>query len=186
VKVIVEKDQCETISKTICTESTETVEQTICTYSYGTKQEQGQATSAAVSFEQQCKQEYYQVCQPVHHAVHHAVDNGYGYNASIATHQQHHQACSNVPKKTCTNVPRVTPKQEAVTLAYPVPEKSCTQAPISVPRVTCEEVEAQKCFKVPEVVDNVEKVEKCEVTQAPPTCRTASLTLPQQTCVTIG
>merc|ERR1712106_973397 len=128
VKVIVEKDQCETISKTICTESSETVDQTICTYTYNTKQEQGLATSAAVTFEQQCKQEYSQVCQPVHHAVHHAVNNGYGYGAGIATQHQQHQACSNIPKKTCTNVPKVSPKQEAVTLAYPVPEKSCAQA----------------------------------------------------------
>merc|ERR1711935_602861 len=138
------------------------------------------------TFEQQCKQEYYQVCHPVHHAVHHAVNNGYGYGAGVATHHQQHQACSNVPKKTCTNVPKVSPKQEAVTLAYPVSEKSCSQAPISVPRVTCEEVETQKCFKVPELVDKVENVDKCEVTPAPPACRVASLTLPKQTCITIG
>merc|ERR1712025_1110940 len=83
----------------------------------------------------------------------HAVSNGYGYtHAAHSIAHASHQSCHNVPKKTCSNVPKVTPKEEAVTVAYPVPEKKCEQAPISIPRVTCQNIEEQKCIKVPEPV----------------------------------
>ena len=50
IKVASQKEQCEPITKTICTESTETIEQVLCVYEYQTKQEQGVATKPEVTF----------------------------------------------------------------------------------------------------------------------------------------
>merc|ERR1719431_1721327 len=78
VKVIIEKDQCEPITRTVCSEATEVVDQTICVYTYIIEEEQGVATTAEVSFVQECKQEYYQVCTPVAHGYGHGVSQAYG------------------------------------------------------------------------------------------------------------
>ena len=40
----------------------------------------------------------------------------------------------------------------------------------------------EKCFMVPEIMDDVETVEKCEVMLGAPDCRRVELSLPRQVC----
>ena len=53
---------------------------------------------------------------------------------------------------------------------------------IYLPRVSCENMMEEKCFMVPEIMDNVETVEKCEVMLGAPDCRRVELSLPRQVC----
>merc|ERR1712111_67104 len=81
-----------------------------------------------VTFEKQTDVQMVTVCQPGH---------GYGYGHSGYGHNY----CKEVAQETAYNVPVVTPVDVDVTVAYPEPIKTCVNKPISLPRVSCQEVE---------------------------------------------
>ena len=122
---------------------------------YRGKDEKTTATTVKVSFEKQCDTMMVTVCQPGgygHHGHH-----GYGgYGAS-------HQYCKEVAQETCYNVPMVMEDVQDVTVSYPEPVKTCVDKPISLPKVTCEDISEEKCITVPEIMDDTISVEKCEV-----------------------
>merc|ERR1712025_1130717 len=86
---------------------------------------------------------------------------GYGY------HAYGHQYCKEVAQETC----------------YPEPMKNCVNKPISLPRVTCEDITERKCIMVPEIMEDIEMVDKCETMLAAPNCQMVELSLPKQVCV---
>ena len=61
--------------------------------------------------------------------------------------------------------------------------KECVNKPITLPRVTCEDIMEKKCIVVPEIMDDIEMVEKCETMLAAPKCQILELSLPKQVCV---
>ena len=102
---------------------------------------------------------------------------GYGY------HSYGHQYCKEVAQETCYNVPMVMPLQVPVMITYPEPMKNCVNKPISLPRVTCEDITEKKCIMVPEIMEDIEMVDKCETMLAAPNCQMVELSLPKQVCV---
>jgi len=110
------------------------------------------------------------VCQPA---------QGHSYHS----YGQPQQYCKEEDQETCYNVPKVTAVDTKVSVTYPSPIKSCSNKPITIPRVTCEDVIEEKCITVPDVKEETEKVEKCEVSLAEPKCQYIDLTLPKQVCV---
>merc|ERR1712048_447457 len=85
---------------------------------------------------------------------------GYGY------HSYGHQYCKEVSQETCYNKPMVMPMEE----------------PIMLPRVSCEDIMEEKCIMVPETMDDIEMVEKCETMLSAPSCQMVELSLPKQVC----
>lgn len=169
VKVIVEQDQCADITTPVCTETAELVEKEICTNTYRVKKQSGEAQTAEITIGQQCKTELHTVCQAT---------AAYGY------HHYGHQYCKDVPHQTCYQVPQVSPKGEPVEVAAPEPATNCQTVTISVPKVDCEDIVTKRCIKVPTPVDNVEQVDKCDVSpSATPSCKTVNLSLPKKSCV---
>merc|ERR1712215_483006 len=166
-KSIKEVEQCYTVTRTVCTESTEVIDNEICVYSYQPKTEATTAKTVEVTFEKQCDTQMVTVCQPT---------PGYGY------HAYGHNYCKEVAQETCYNVPVVTPVEPAVEVSYPEPIKSCVQKPIDLIRISCEDLTEQKCITVPEVMDDIEQHEKCITQLAAPACQTVELTLPKQVC----
>jgi len=171
VKRIVDKEQCYTVTRTVCSESTEEIDNEICTYSYQQKKEDTNAKTVEVSFKKECNVQMVTVCQPT---------PGYGY------HSYGHNYCKEVAQETCYNTPVVTPVEPAVTVAYPEPIKTCVNKPISLIKVSCEDISAEKCITVPEVEDAVETVDKCITQLGAPACNTVELTLPKQVCKEIN
>jgi len=169
VKTIVDKEQCQDITRTVCTVSDEVVENNICVYSYEKQSESTLATTVKVTYAKECSKQYVTVCQP-----------GRGYGGYQQSYGQ--QYCKQQPQNTCYNVPKVTKAEKKVSVVFPSPVKSCTNKPISVPRVSCEDLIENKCITVPDVKDEVKSVEKCEVALAEPSCQYVSLTLPKQVC----
>merc|ERR1712209_161500 len=147
VKRIVDKEQCYTVTRTVCSETAE------------------------VTFIKECNVQMVTVCQPT---------PGYGY------HSYGHNYCKEVAQETCYNSPVVTPVEPAVTVAYPEPIKTCVNKPISLIKVSCEDLSAEKCITVPEVEDDVETVDKCITQLGAPSCNTVELTLPKQVCKEIN
>merc|ERR1712088_456421 len=143
VKRIVEKEQCQVISRTVCTEIMETIPNEICTYSYMAHTEDTVAKTVEISFEKECMTQMVTVCQP---------KAGYGY------HSYGHQYCKEVSQETCYN------------------------KPIMLPRVSCEDIMEEKCIMVPETMDDIEMVEKCETMLSAPSCQMLELSLPKQVC----
>ena len=168
VKVISDKEQCQDITRTVCSESVEVIPNEICTYTYVTKTEDTVATTVKVTFEKECMTQMVTVCQP---------SKGYGY------HSYGHQYCKEVSQETCYNVPMVEPMEEPVMVLYPEPIKKCVDRPIKLPRISCEDITEKKCIMVPETMDDKEMVDKCETVPAAPSCQKVELTLPKQVCI---
>jgi len=173
-KIIVDKEQCDTITRTVCTESIEIIPQEICTYKYQQKTEDTVATTVEVTFAKKENVQMVTVCAPGHSGYGHGGYGGYGGYGKY---------CKEVAQTTQYNVPVVTPIDLPVVVAYPEPIKVCVDKPISLPRVTCEDIVSTKCITVPEVEDLVVAVEKCDAQLAAPTCIDVELTLPKQVCV---
>merc|ERR1719206_455436 len=171
IKVIVDKEQCYPVTRTVCTESIEEIDNEICTYSYQQKTEATTAKTVEVTFEKQCDTQLVTVCQPT---------PGYRY------HSYGHNYCNEVAQETCYNVPVVTPVEPAVEVVYPEPNKTCVNKPISLPRISCEDLTEEKCITVPEVEDSTVTSEKCITQLAAPACQAVELTLPKQVCKEIN
>merc|ERR1711874_116364 len=84
VKTIVDKEQCQDITRTVCTVSGEVVENNICVYSYEKQSESTVATTVKVTYAKECSKQYVTVCQP---------GRGYGGYVSLA-----------LPKQVCTEL----------------------------------------------------------------------------------
>ena len=170
-KNVIDKEQCYTVTRTVCTESVEEIDNEVCTYSYQPKTESTTAKTVEISFKKECETQMVTVCQP----------QGYGYG-----HQGYgHNYCKEVAQETCYNVPVVTVVEPAVDVTYPEPIKTCVNKPISLPRISCEDLTENKCITVPEVEDVTETLEKCVTQLAAPACQAVELTLPKQVCVEI-
>merc|ERR1712203_515683 len=112
----------------------------------GPKDEETTAKTVEVTFEKQCETQMVTVCQPAQYGYGH----GYGHNY-----------CKEVGQETCYNVPVVTVVEPVVTVTYPEPIKTCVNKPISLPRISCEDLSEEKCITVPEVEDVSETFSKC-------------------------
>merc|ERR1711874_108004 len=71
-------------------------------------------------------------------------------------------------------------------VAHPEPIKTCVNKPINLIVISCEDLTAEKCITVPEVMDDIEVEEKCITQLAAPACQTVDLTLPKQVCKEIN
>merc|ERR1712112_672481 len=170
-KSIKEVEQCYTVTRTVCTESTELIDNEVCTYSYQPKTEATTAKTVEVTFKKECDTQMVTVCQPT---------AGYGH------HAYGHNYCKEVAQETCYNVPVVTVSEPAVEVAYPEPIKSCVQKPIDLIVISCEDITEEKCIIVPEVMDDIEVHDKCITQLGAPDCNTVELTLPKQVCKEIN
>merc|ERR1711892_123972 len=170
-KIIVDMEQCYPVTRTVCTESVSVIDNEICTYSYQQKTEGTTAKTVEVPYKKECETMMVTICQPT---------PGYGY------HSYGHNYCKEVAQETCYNVPVVTPVEPAVEVAYPEPIKSCVNKPINLIVISCEDLTAEKCITVPEVMDDIEVEEKCITQLAAPACQTVELTLPKQVCKEIN
>merc|ERR1719483_828605 len=171
VKIIIDREQCYPVTRTVCTESVTVIDKEICTYSYQQKSESTTAKTVKVPYKKECDTQMVTVCQPT---------PGYGY------HSYGHNYCKEVAQETCYNVPVVTAVEPAVEVAYPEPIKTCVNKPISLPRISCEDLTEEKCITVPEVMEDFEVHEKCITQLAAPACQTVELTLPKQVCKEIN
>jgi len=167
VKSIMDKEECRSITRTVCAVMEQESETEICVYKYQDKTEEAMATNYEVTFEKECQNQMVSVCQP-------SVVAGY---AKITN-----QYCKEVEQETCYNVPMVMPIQEMVMVSYPEPVMECMQKPITIPQVTCQDMREEKCFMVPEIMDDVMMVEKCEVSLGSPSCQVMEVSLPKQVC----
>merc|ERR1711936_3045 len=169
IKVIVDKEFTYTVTRTVCTESIDIIPNEVCSYAYQPKVEATTAKTVEVTFEKKEDVQMVTVCQPGHH--------GYGYGS------YGHNYCKEVAQTTAYNVPVVTPVDVPVEVAYPEAIKTCVDKPISLPRVTCEDIVEDRTITVPEVEDSSVSVEKCDTKLAAPACQKVELPLPKQVCV---
>merc|ERR1712110_266942 len=156
-KSIKDVEQCYTVVRTVCTESTEEIDNEVCTYSYQPKTEATTAKTVEVSFNKECENMMVTVCQP---------NAGYGY------HAYGHNYCKEVAQETCYNVPVLTVVEPAVDVIYPEPIKTCVNKPISLPRISCEDLSEEKCITVSEIEVVSETFEKCVTGLTDPACQT--------------
>jgi len=170
-KSIKDVEQCYTVTRTVCTESTEEIDNEVCTYSHQPKTEATTAKTVEVSFNKECENMMVTVCQP---------NAGYGY------HAYGHNYCKEVAQETCYNVPVLTVVEPAVDVIYPEPIKTCVNKPISLPRISCEDLSEEKCITVPEIEVVSETFEKCVTGLVDPACQAVELTLPKQVCKEIN
>merc|ERR1712242_562226 len=113
IKIIVDKEFCYDVTRTVCTETIEEIPNEVCSYAYQKKEEATTAKTVEVTFEKETKVQMVTVCQPGHHGYGGYGHGGYGHNY-----------CKEVAQETAYNVPVVTPVDIPVTVAYPAPEKT--------------------------------------------------------------
>merc|ERR1712165_240958 len=167
IKLIESVEQCYTVTRTVCTESIEIIPNEVCSYSYEPKSEDTTGKTVEVAFAKESKTQMVTVCQHGHGGY-----GGYG-----------HQYCNEVAQETQYNVPSVPVVEPPVTVIVPEPKKTCVDKPISLPRVSCEDLVENKCIQVPEVEDSSVTVDKCTYALGEPACQKVELTLPKQVCV---
>merc|ERR1712001_324678 len=155
-KSIKDVEQCYTVTRTVCTESTEEIDNEVCTSSYQPKTEATTAKTVEVSFNKECENMMVTVCQP---------NAGYGY------HAYGHNYCKEVAQETCYNVPVLTFVEPAIDVIYPEPIKTCVNKPINLPRISCEDLSEEKCITVPEIEVVSETFEKCVTGLTDPACQ---------------
>jgi len=172
-KDIEDVEQCYDVTRTVCTESTEEIDNEVCTYSYQPKTEATNGKTVEVSFEKQCETMMVTVCQPT---------PGYGHGHGYG----HQNYCKEVAQETCYNVPVLTVVEPAVDVIYPEPIKTCVNKPISLPRISCEDLTEEKCITVPSIIEVSETFEKCVTALTAPACQNVELTLPKQVCKEIN
>ena len=170
-KKIIDVEQCYPVTRTVCSESVEVIDNEICVYSYSQKVVPTTAKTVTVPFARECNTQMVTVCQPT---------PGYGY------HQYGHNYCKEVAQETCYNVPVLTVVEPAVDVIYPEPIKTCVNKPISLPRISCEDLSEEKCITVPEIEVVSETFEKCVTGLTDPACQAVELTLPKQVCKEIN
>ena len=170
IKKIVDKEQCNTITRTVCTEGYKTIPNKICSYKYREKTDDAVATTVKVTFKKSEHTTYVSQCQP----------SGYGHGGYGGYGQQY---CRDVPQITKYNSPVVTPDSVAVKVTYPEAVSVCVNKPISLPIITCKDISEEKCITVPYIAYDKESVKKCETKLAAPSCSKVTLTLPKQVCV---
>merc|ERR1712071_371243 len=171
--------------------STEEIDNEICTYSYEPKTETTTAQNVEVSFEKECDTQMVTLCDTVKVGYGHGYGKGYGhgyghgygngYGNGYGKGYKH--VCKQVEQETCRNVPVVTPVQPPVDVTYPEPIETCVNKPISLPRISCEDLVENRCITVPEVEEVTDSVDLCETKLGAPACQDVELTLPQQVCV---
>lgn len=179
IKVIVSKEFCYNVARTVCTESIEVIENTVCRYIYEgdsaqTASEAGHGSDAStveVAFALEDDTQMVTVCAPGHTGY-----GGYGHAG------YGHQYCNEVAQKTEYNVPSVPKLDVDVKVSFPKPVEVCEEKPISLPRVACEDIVVEKCIQVPEVEDSSVSVAKCVAGLGAPACQKVELTLPKQVC----
>jgi hypothetical protein len=174
IKVIVAKEFCYDVTRTVCEESIEIIPNEVCTYSYEPQDEATTAKTVEVVFTKETKTQMVTVCQPGYGGYGHG---GYGHGG------YGHQYCNEVAQETQYNVPSVPAIDVDVTVTYPKPVKTCVDKPISLPRVACNDITVEKCIQVPEVEDSSVSVAKCVAKLGEPECIEVELTLPKQVCV---
>merc|ERR1711997_161125 len=152
IKIIVAKEQCYPVVRTVCTESIEVIPQEVCTYTYAPQDEATIAKTVEVSFVKETKTQMVTVCQP-------GYGGGYGHGG-YGHGGYGHQYCNEVAQETAYNVPSVPVVEPPVTVTFPEPKKTCVDKPIDLPRVACEDLSEEKCIQVPEVEDSSVSVAK--------------------------
>ena len=162
VKRVVEKQQCQEITRTVCSEGKETIDNEVCVFTYMAKAVEAMASKVVVSYSKECMKHLVTECEPAH-----AYGQGY---------------CKEVALDTCYNTPMVEPIEETITLTLPEAVEKCENRPIMVPTVTCLNMVDERCFMVPQLVEDMEMVERCEAMVGPPACSMVELTLPRQVC----
>jgi len=188
IKRVLDSEQCYTVTRTVCSESTETIDNEVCTYSYQDQTQATTAKTAEVTFEKQCSTQMVTVCQPAQYGYGH---HGYGKRDAEAADKDvekrdagyGNNLCKEVAQETCYNVPIVTEVNPPVEVVFPTPVKTCVNKPLALPRISCENLSEEKCITVPKVEDDAESVEKCVTSLAAPACQQVELTLPKQVCV---
>jgi len=170
VKSIIDKEQCQDITRTVCSSIEEVIENKICVYSHEKESKDTVAKTIEVTYAKECTTQRVTVCQPA---------QGHSYHS----YGQPQQYCKEEDQETCYNVPKVTAVDTKVSVIYPSPIKTCSNKPITILKISCEDIVKEKCITVPDVKEETEKVEKCEVSLAEPKCQYIDLTLPKQVCV---
>jgi len=163
-KVLVNKEECFNIVKTVCTEEEEEVDSEVCYYEYNMEDMEAEAKTAEVDYEIRCEDTSQNQCPR---------QQGYG---------QGHGYCKNIKTKVCYNEPKVSESRQSVTLGYPVPNKVCEDKQVLVPRVVCEEEEVEQCMELPYTEDEKTTLETCSAQIGKPECKITILTLPKQIC----
>jgi len=164
VKNIVDKEQCYSVTKTVCSASTEVIANEVCVFKYSQKEEVAEAVGAAVEYSPPCSKQMVTVCSP-----------GYDYGVN----------CKEVEQETCYNQPEVVPAPEDRTVAYPEPADVCVDRDIQLPRISCEDIVSEVCITVPEVEEATAELEVCRTELGAPDCQEVGLSLPKEQCIEI-
>lgn len=165
-KVVVDKEQCYPVTKTVCTAQTEVVPNEICVYKYEALALETEAVTAAVSFTTPCVTQIVTVCEP-----------GYGYGSEVQ--------CKDVEQETCYNAPQLEEEVQPRTVVVPEPQQVCQDKPIDFVTVECEDITTEKCITVPEVIEEEVIEQVCRTELGEPDCNEVTLDLPKESCIEI-
>jgi len=163
-----EREQCVSVTRTICTNAKETRDVEVCLVDYQDRKQTVTATSVGVKFEKACEKQMVTVCQPQP-----------SYGAGSYHSVQH---CKEVGQETCYNVPTLQPEQIQVEIVLPEPVEKCQTRSVIVPTVECEDVTDKRCVNLPSVEEVEVEAQACVPVVAKPKCDKVELVLPKQVC----
>ena len=164
-KVVVDREQCYPVTRTVCTQQTVVVPNEICVYEYSPLSIETEAVTATVSYSTPCVTQIVTVCDP-----------GYAYS------EVH---CKDVEQETCYNAPELEEDIQPRTVVVPEPQQVCQDKPIDLVIVECADITTDKCITVPEIQDEEVTLQVCKTELGEPDCNEVSLDLPKESCIDI-
>lgn len=177
--VLGEREQCVTITRTVCTVIKEKARVRVCLVEYKDKVQAVTATTVQVKFERACEKQMVTVCEP---------QPSYGppqpaYGAGYPDHSYHSvQHCKEVGQETCYNIPILETQEIQVEITLPEPVEKCENREIEVPGLECEDVPESQCVQLPTVEPAKMDATACVPVVSDPKCDKVELVLPKQVC----
>merc|ERR1712021_36202 len=163
IKIIVDVEQCDEITRTVCTESITVIPQEVCVYEYVKKYEETVAKTVVVNYVKETNVQMVTVCSgghhaPVHHApihhapIHHAPHHGF-HNAPHHGFSNHGAHLGHAPHQRVLPAPHFIGKREAEAEASAEadaarPERDA-QGYGYAPSRYCQEVAQETAYNVP-------------------------------------
>lgn len=174
LKRAVPKSECVKLKTPVCqvTPAEMDTESNTCVLQYRNKNVIEEIPFPKVKYHKRCDVTNYQtICKK------HVVVDKRGYF-------KEENSCTDVPLKTCLNIPKVTDSVREIEITYPEPEDSCDTKVYTFSTLNCQEKEEEYCYETVELEDYEEHVEVCNTTIAEPKCEDRVIALPEEICVT--
>jgi len=161
--VIKHKEECYSVTKTVCTERTDIDDMEVCATRLNMISQEAEAKIVSAVWTEECEKE--KICVPV-------AAGGY-----------HSPGCAESIRHVCSQTPALVPVTRTVSVKLPQPVQTCIIKQVLLPRIECQQVKERRCVMAAVTEPGpVVAMDKCSVEVEDEQCTEVVLQLARQAC----